>query len=252
MSTDDIDSSDCASILSASSSSSNSSSERRDDLDFDGPLIKLSNFYEASRPFNLTGKSFGELPEATRRFLVEMELYPAEFANVKEFFQALLDIRCKRLEKLERTLEGVNRAIVREILASHARMGNHAMDDTSRRVLGEVLQPEWRGHLDQYVEEIDALIWLDMTARAECTPRPTYEQYMRERAETVEGMTEFALRCLQNALDKVKMEERAQSFLEKMTLDGFNEYGHFIDAGHLSDTASVFEEEPWVNISEHK
>ncbi len=183
-----------------------------------------------------------------------MDLYPVEFANVKAFFQALLDVRYKRLERLERTLEGVNRAIVREILASHTRTGNNAMDDACRRVLGEVLQPEWRGHLDQYVEEIDALIWLDMTARADCTTSPTYEQYMKERADTVEGMTEFALRCLQNSLDKVKMEEKAQSFLEKMTLDGFTEYGHFIDAGHLSDTASesAFEEEQWVNISEHK
>ena len=42
-----------------------------------------------------------------------------------------------------------------------------------------VLQPEWRGHLDQYVAKIDTLIWLDMTVRAECTPRPTYEQYMK-------------------------------------------------------------------------
>ena len=43
-----------------------------------------------------------------------------------------------------------------------------------------MLQPEWRGHLDQYVAEIDTLIWLDMTVRAECmTPRPTYEQYMK-------------------------------------------------------------------------
>ena len=47
------------------------------------------------------------------------------------------------------------------------------MDDTS--VAARMERP-----LGPIRAEIDTLIWLDMTVRAECmTPRPTYEQYMK-------------------------------------------------------------------------
>jgi len=222
---------------------------------FDGTMIKHTDFYKTCHSFNLSGLTFDELPENARKFLVGTGLFPNEFANLEIFFQALLEVRRARRDRLERTLEGVNRAIVKEMLASHERSEDESIDESCRAVLSGVLQPEWREHLDQYVEEIDALIWLDMTARAESTNQLTLEQYMVERQDDVERMVEFALRCLQKTFDKVKREMQAEWIMREM-LEAGEAQGDVDEAeldeaqGHISEVASEFgsDDGQWVAL----
>ncbi|KAF9526904.1 hypothetical protein CPB83DRAFT_857176 [Crepidotus variabilis] len=208
-----------------------------------------SDFYVAYKSFDLQDQPFEELPESIQRFLLTTGLYPKQFQNIQAFFKALLETRTARRHRLERTLEGVSKSIVREMLASHFRTGNSTLDEQCKPVLRDVLQPEWRDHLDSYVEEIDALIWLDMTARENTPEQPSWEQYMTERRGDIESMVDFALQCLQNAFEKVRMERKARWLLEEITRgSNKNVEDRFSEAGAESN-GSDEEEDQWVKVS---
>ncbi|KDR67876.1 hypothetical protein GALMADRAFT_231767 [Galerina marginata CBS 339.88] len=238
-----------------SSSSTPSSSEHL-------PLSNLTSiFYDSSaRPFSLFGLSFSELPEATQGFLKEnaarlptrLCLSEDEEENDEEedgdgdgdgdkeglnaYFGMLLKFREEEQERLGRTLEGVHRAIVLSMLtakttsptSTHTHAQAQAREEAETE-LRTILVPEWRSHLDDYVDRIDALIWFETEMRRGTVYEMGYEQCVWERREDVQRMVLFAVRGLQG-VHETMMGERGERELGV----GLGVVGGELE-GHISD-----------------
>jgi len=90
------------------------------------------------------------------------------------------------------------------VLASPTNDGSS--DDNNRTIaiseVRDLLLPEWRGHLDDCVEEIDALVWFEIHTRKD-TPYPfSLEQVLIGGREYVVLMLESTLQLLQLAYEK--------------------------------------------------
>ncbi|CAA7271350.1 unnamed protein product [Cyclocybe aegerita] len=241
-----------------------------------GSTIVHRAFYHAE-PYIFTGKTFEELSEAAQKFLTKTGLWPMdeETFEREEFFERLYKIREARRDRLERTLEGVSRAIAKEMLvradevpasATNINAGGEGpasgtatpglAPSTRENIVGGFLYPEWQEHLEAYVEEIDALIWVDMHLRLGVEPSLSVKGYLRERKEDVERMTEFAVQCLQRTFERVK-EERGAAWLMKKITEGKTEEGEdsieSIDSiAHISPVSPLSggeENGQWVTVS---
>ncbi|PPQ97231.1 hypothetical protein CVT26_000759 [Gymnopilus dilepis] len=192
-----------------------------------------STFYDVDRrPFTLAGLKYDELPEGTRDFLSQStERLPNTIseAELNTYFHKLLLFRQEHQKRLGRTLEGVHRAIVSDMLALKADPTNQ---ETLNR-LTNVLVPEWRAHLDKHVDELDALIWFETEMRKGTPFAMLPEQPAKERREDVQRMVQFAVQCLQEVNERVKREMRGEVLLVEHERDG-----ETAGEGHLSDASS--------------
>ena len=129
-------------------------------------------------PYTFSDYSFEELPMQAQAFLSDNNLYP----TVKYHTDTVNQFRQQRASKLYRTLEGVHGAIVmrRRELASMDpddipwddldTVGESPCDpeDRCRYLLLEVvtiLYPELCDHLNDFMLDMDALVWLDVYVR---------------------------------------------------------------------------------------
>jgi len=98
-------------------------------------------------------------------------------------------------------------------------LANHPDDESRNEAIAEIqyaLLPEWRSHLDDYVDEIDALVWFDIHAQ-KGTPNPlSLKQVLHDREEDVAKMIEFALQLLQKAYEKQKREARGEAVMARI------------------------------------
>ncbi|KAF8965608.1 hypothetical protein BDZ97DRAFT_1918161 [Flammula alnicola] len=165
--------------------------------------IASTVYNNKDRPFQYADLAFDELPQSAQKFLTDTtNLFPLSSIQPDLYFPMMLQVRKARQERLVRTLEGVHRSIVAGMLATSTPADNR--EDRSKHLfdLQSVLIPEWRSHLDAYVDEIDALIWFEMATRKGTRWEQSLEQSLREREEDVQRMLEFALQCLQMINDK--------------------------------------------------
>ncbi|KAF5328820.1 hypothetical protein D9619_011502 [Psilocybe cf. subviscida] len=124
--------------------------------------------------------NFSELSLPAQKLLTEAGLYPINPAvgddDAALYQQPLLVLRKARQERLGRTLEGVNRALIYGLITNNPTL--HAQFTSAFNVksnianvaqflpsLQGVLVPELQGHLDCYMEEIDALLWFEVALR---------------------------------------------------------------------------------------
>ncbi|CAA7271367.1 unnamed protein product [Cyclocybe aegerita] len=241
-----------------------------------GSMIVHRAFYHAE-PYTFIGKAFDELPEAAQKFLVKMGLWPMdeETFDREEFFERVYTIREARRDRLERTLEGVSRAIAKEMLvradegpasATNVHGGGEGpasgaatpglAPSARENVVGVLLYPEWQEHLEAYVEEIDALIWVDMRLRLGAEPSLSVKGYLREREEDVERMTEFAVQCLQRTFERVK-EERGAAWLMEKIMEGkrgegddlFESIDSIAHISPVSPLSGAEENGQWVTVT---
>ncbi|KAF8875873.1 hypothetical protein CPB84DRAFT_1796275 [Gymnopilus junonius] len=210
------------------------------DSDDQFSLLNISsNFYDVDRrPFTFIGLKFEDLPQPTQEFLSHnTERLPSTVSkgDLDHYFHKLLAFRQEQQQRLERTLEGVHRAIVTAMLAARADPTNQHVLDRLR----DVLVSEWRSHLDDYVDEINALIWFEMEMRKDTPLAMLPQQPFQERQEDVQRMVQFAIQCLQNVNEKVKREIMGEVVLQEQEQGQEQEQERrLLEQGHLSDASS--------------
>ena len=187
--------------------------------------------------FSLHDLPFHDLPPTVQYFLSHTtNLYPdSPECSSLEYFDELTHIRKNRAARLQRVLEGVNRNIAHNMIAL-ANLTEESDDDSRNIPVAEIrhiLLPEWRSHLDDYVEEIDALVWFSIHTR-KGTPYPfSLERVLNDREEYVSLMMEIALQSLQLAYEKQKREARGSAIMAGI----MHSMGDELDGGVLGSIA---------------
>ncbi|KIM45656.1 hypothetical protein M413DRAFT_345145 [Hebeloma cylindrosporum] len=194
---------------------------------------------------------FCDLPQTAQEFLTHTtNLYPdsPEIEGL-EYFEEISHIRKSRAARLQRVLEGVNRGIADNMILL-ANPTHDDGDDTRNIAIAQIqniLLPEWRSHLDDHVEEIDALAWFEIHTR-KGTPYPfSLERVLRDREEYVALTVEFALQSLQLAYEKqladekLKREARGSARMAAIA----NSMGDDLGSIAWQDSAS---ESGWVDV----
>lgn len=183
----------------------------------DSLVAEIASMVYTPPLFSFHDLPFHDLPLSVQDFLTHVtNLYPdSPECSSEEYFDELTHIRKNRAARLQRVLEGVNRDIANNMIVLANPTNN--LDDDSRNIpiaeIQNILLPEWRSHLDDYVEEIDALVWFTMHTR-KGTPYPfSLERVLSDREEYVALMLEFALQSLQLAYEKQKREARGSALM---------------------------------------
>jgi len=199
------------------------------------------------QPFSFHDLEFSDLPQSAQEFLTQTtnlyHQFPASCGPT--YFDEICHIRKNRAERLERVLENVNRGIADNMMVV---LANHT-DDESRNVaiaeMQQALLPEWRSHLDDYVDEIDALVWFDVHAQ-KGTPHPlSLKQVLHDREEDVARMIELALQLLQKAYERQKRVARGEAVMARIMdsmgdeLDGV--LGSIAQQGCVGDSGLVLQ-----------
>ncbi|KAF8149348.1 hypothetical protein B0H34DRAFT_733423 [Crassisporium funariophilum] len=156
------------------------------------------------RPFLLGDLTFNQLPRTIQKFLLDTtELYSVTFADPEVYQEMLFKVRKERLERLRRNLAGVHRAIVIEMFKANSNASEEELHGSLYK-LKDVLIPEWRSHLDAYVEELDALTWFEIKMG------PLHEiqmaVYLEDRKDNIEQMLTLVIQCLLLKNESVKQE----------------------------------------------
>jgi len=204
------------------------------------PFADLASicFDDTSYPFQYAGLSFEELPRVAQKFLADnIERFPSNLSQEElgKYFKKLLDFRGAQQRRLARTLEGVHRAIVSGMIKSRTKEQTETDDPAD--TLREVLIPEWRSHMHDYVDRIDALIWFEMEMRKDTAFELGAQDYIQERKDDVERMITFVVQSLQVINDTVKREMLAERLLTQFELnaeEGQEPGGHLSDGGSSS------------------
>jgi hypothetical protein len=152
-------------------------------------------------PYAFSDLSFKELPREAQNFLSQHNLYPP----LDYHTDAINLIRQHRASKLYRTVEGVHGAIVmkRRELAS---MNPHDIpwdeldtleetpchpSDRCKYLLQQVvtiLYPELCDHLNDFMLDMDALVWLDVSVRHEtpdAVPPELVDEYRTSKSQPI-------------------------------------------------------------------
>lgn len=72
--------------------------------------------------------------------------------------------------------------------------------------LWHVLIPKWRKNLDDCVNSINALVWLDKEARQGTPFEKEHREHMMDRKQRIQQMVMFALKCLQLTKEEIEIE----------------------------------------------
>jgi hypothetical protein len=177
-------------------------------------VAKVVSFAYNPLDFDFHDLQFSELPQPTREFLTDTtNLYPRFPASCGPvYFDDILHIRKARAAQLKRVLEGVNRRIANDMIVS-THHSDEGAKNASKAEVDKVLIPQWRRHLDDYVLEIDALVWFEVHAQRG-TPNPlSLKQALSDREEDVARIIEFALQLLQMAYERRKREARGEALM---------------------------------------
>jgi len=169
-------------------------------------------------PYTYGNSSFEHLPFPAQKFLTERGLAPSWEYNA----EIVEDHRAERTDRLFRSLEGVHIALVQQhqmLVALSKQTNGELSEELEQReaeiehIVGNVLMPERRSHLDVFMAEFDALIWLDVVAR-EGTPNapspPVQEEYRHLKCTPVLKYAADALVALDEAVER-ELAERAES-----------------------------------------
>ena len=152
-------------------------------------------------PYGFSNFPFEELPRQAQAFLVENNLYPI----IKYNTDTVNQLRQHRASKLYRTLEGVHGAIVtrrRELASMNPNdipwddldtLGESPCDpkDRCRSLLLEVvtiLYPELCDHLNDFMLDMDALVWFDVYVRhgtPDAVPPEFVHEYRMSKSQPV-------------------------------------------------------------------
>lgn len=174
-----------------------------------------SPFYEPP-PYTYCNFAFEHLPFQAQKFLTERGLAPSwEYdADVVEA------TRTERAHKLFRTLEGVHIALVerrREVIVLHEQEG-HTEGEPSEELkerlaeiaheVGNVLLPEWRSHMDDFMREFDALIWVDVVAREDTPDACSLLEQQKYRNLKCDPIIRHAINAVVVLDEAVKMKDR--------------------------------------------
>ena len=188
-------------------------------LNDDSLVAELASLAYTPALFSFHDLPFHDLPLSAQDFLTDTaNLYPdSPSLSCLDYFDELTHIRKNRAARLQRVLEGVNHDIAKNMMVLANPTNDGSSDDNNRTIaiseIRDILLPEWRGHLDDYVEEIDALVWFEIHTR-KGTPYPfSLEQVLIDREEYVDLMLEFALQSLQLAYEKQKREARGVALM---------------------------------------
>lgn len=176
-------------------------------------------------PYMFSGLSFADLPQRAREFLSSPSLATPELVHDQEIVNSKLTYLS---HKLMRSCTGVHVSLVhlRREVASLAADASKRLKDAAVpgwalvhaqpepelsekrvQIAGEVLTllPEWRAHLDEFMEDLDALVWFDVHARLGTPDEVTPEVellYRESRAQPILRATIEALLALDAAAVK--------------------------------------------------
>jgi len=173
-------------------------------------LKELSDiiFDAKKRTFGLEDKRYQELPEANSRFLesiwsdLPLEYDLSDPAELHEYFRKLLLIRERLNNRLQRTLYGVHRAIVAGMLT----LNSNPEDFKTLQNIRDVLLPEWRSHLDDHLDKIDALAWFETWQRKGTVQEMPPAVLTQDREMDIKNMVDLGIQQLQLIHEGVKTE----------------------------------------------
>ena len=156
-------------------------------------------------PYTYSGLTFDELPDGARKYLNDCHLAPPTEYNA----EVIQNRRKLRARELFRTLEGVNIALVekfRELRYLAKREAtlptqeeHQSIAQRREEIVLEVLYilfPERRAHLDHFMIEFDALVWLDVRAREGTPDEATLEEQHAYRDGCCEPILKYTLDAL--------------------------------------------------------
>ena len=184
----------------------------------DDPLVAEAASMAYTPPlFNFHDLPFHDLPPTVQDFLTHTtNLYPdSPECSSLEYSVELTHIRENRAARFQRVLEGVNRDMANNMVVVANPTGHS--DDYSRNIpiaeIRNILIPEWRSHLNDYVEEIDALVWFSMHTRKGTQYPFSLKRVLIDRDEYVAKEVELALRSLFVAHERQKREARGSALM---------------------------------------
>jgi len=173
-----------------------------------------SPFYDPP-PYTYSTFAFEQLPFLAQKFLLERGLAPSWEYNT----DVVENTRIEHAHKLFRTLEGVHIALVerrRELVALHEQEEHteEPSEEVEERLaeiaheVGNVLLPEWRSHLDDFMREFDALIWLDVVAREDTPDAPSLLEQQKYRNLKCDPIIQHAIDAVVALDEAVKKKDR--------------------------------------------
>jgi hypothetical protein len=187
-------------------------------------------------PYTFSDLPFEELPREAQNFLTQNDLFP-----VMDYHTDIVNLmREHRASKLSRTLEGVHGAIVmrrRELASTNPAdipwdeldtLGESPCDpkDRCKFLLLEVvtvLYPELCDHLNDFMLDMDALVWLDVYVRQgtpDTVPPELVQEYRTSKSQPVLDASFDALAQLDADVFRLDFHrlavEREEAFMRAM------------------------------------
>ncbi|KAF8233367.1 hypothetical protein L208DRAFT_1395827 [Tricholoma matsutake] len=187
-------------------------------------------------PYAFSDRPFEKLPREAQNFLTQNNLYPATNYHTDTVNQ----VRRSRSSKLSRTVEGVHNAIVtkrRELASMNTNdipwdeldtLGDTPCDpkDKCKYLLLQVvtvLYPELCDHLNDFILDMDSLVWLDVYVRhgtPDAVPLTLVHEYRASKSQPVLDASFNALAQLDTEVFRVDFHrmgvEREEALLRAM------------------------------------